>query len=83
MRIVWMEKAEKQLDQIFEYIASDATLNAHRTVGQIIEQAKIFLLILEKVAKFPNMKETTFGKFFIIPIASSDCEKMKQLKYSV
>jgi len=40
MRIVWTEKAEKQLDQIFQYIASDSTLYAHRTVGQIIEQAE-------------------------------------------
>jgi len=40
MRIIWTEKAGKQLDQIFEYIASDSSLYAHRTVGQIIEEAE-------------------------------------------
>ena len=40
MRIIWAEKAEKQLDQIFEYIASDSSLYAHRTVGQIIGKAE-------------------------------------------
>lgn len=40
MRIVWTEKAEKQLDKIFDYIASDSSLYAYRTVGQIIEVAE-------------------------------------------
>lgn len=40
MRIVWTEKAEKQLDQIFEYIASDSPLYAQRTVIKIIEEAE-------------------------------------------
>jgi len=40
MKIIWTEKAEKQLDQIFEYIATDSSLYAHRTVGQIIEEAE-------------------------------------------
>lgn len=40
MRIVWTEKAEKQFDQIFQYIASDSPLYAHRTVGQIIGEAE-------------------------------------------
>ena len=71
MRIVWTEKAEKQLDQIFQYIASDSTLYAHRTVGPIIEEAENIPLILERVVKFQNMKETTFEKYFIIPIVSS------------
>ncbi len=39
MKIIWTEKAEKQLDQIFEYIASDSSLYAYRTVSQIIEEA--------------------------------------------
>lgn len=40
MKIIWTEKAEKQLDQVFEYIAVDSSLYAHRTVGQIIEEVE-------------------------------------------
>jgi toxin ParE1/3/4 len=40
MKVIWTEKAEKQLDQIFEYIATDSSLYAHHTVGQIIEEAE-------------------------------------------
>ena len=71
MRIVWTKKAEKQLDQIFEYIASDSTLYAQRTVSQIIEEAKVFLFILVKVEKFRSINETIFVKFFITLTVSS------------
>ena len=40
MRVAWTRKAEKQLDQIFNYIADDSVFFAHRTVGKIIEQAE-------------------------------------------
>lgn len=40
MRIVWTRKAEKQLDQIFNYIAEDSAIYAYRTVEKIIEQAE-------------------------------------------
>ncbi len=39
MRVAWTEKASKQLDQIFQYIAADSALYAHRTLEQIIERA--------------------------------------------
>lgn len=73
MRIIWTEKAEKQLDQIFEYIASDSSLYAHRMVGQIIEEAESIPPILEKVVKSQNTNEMIFEKFFIIHIALSIC----------
>jgi toxin ParE1/3/4 len=40
MRITWTRKAEKQLDQIFNYIAEDSAFYAYRTVERIIEQAE-------------------------------------------
>lgn len=40
MRVAWTEKAEKQLDQIFNYIAADSALYGYRTVEKIIEQAE-------------------------------------------
>jgi len=43
MRVAWTKKAEKQLDQIFSYIATDSALYAYRTVEKIIEQAEIIV----------------------------------------
>jgi addiction module RelE/StbE family toxin len=40
MRLVWSEKAEKQLDQIFAYIAEDSNIYAFHTVEQIIKTAE-------------------------------------------
>jgi plasmid stabilization system protein ParE len=40
MRIAWTEKAEKQLNQIFNYIAEDSALYACRTIEKIIERAE-------------------------------------------
>jgi plasmid stabilization system protein ParE len=40
MKIVWTRKAEKYLDQIFEYINEDSAFYAYRTVQQIIETAE-------------------------------------------
>jgi len=40
MKIIWTEKAGQQLDQIFNYIAADSALYAHRTVEQIIARAE-------------------------------------------
>jgi len=36
MSINWTEKALKQLDRIFEYIAADSELYAYRTIDKII-----------------------------------------------
>ena len=40
MRIDWTERAEKQLDQIFNFIALDSEFYAYRTVEQIVETAE-------------------------------------------
>lgn len=40
MRIVWTEKAGKQLDRIFTYIADDSVFYAYQTVDKIIERTE-------------------------------------------
>lgn len=40
MRIKWSQKSEKQLDQIFEYIAQDSPFYANSMVLGIIERAE-------------------------------------------
>lgn len=47
MKVIWTAKAERQLDQIFEYIATDSELYAYRLVNQIINRA-------ESLAQFPK-----------------------------
>ena len=67
MKIVWTEKAEKQLDQIFQYIASDSTLYAHRTVGQIIEQAENISPHPRKGRKVPEYERDDIREVFHHP----------------
>lgn len=38
MKIVWTEKADRQLNQIFDYIASDSTVYAYRTANKMALQ---------------------------------------------
>lgn len=67
MRIIWTEKAEKQLDQIFEYIASDSTLYARRTVGQIIEEAESISPHPRKGRKVPEYQRDDIREVFHHP----------------
>jgi addiction module RelE/StbE family toxin len=67
MKIVWTEKAEKQLDQIFQYIASDSTLYAHRTVGQIIEQVENISPHPRKGRKVPEYEKDDIREVFHHP----------------
>lgn len=67
MRIVWTKKAEKQLDQIFEYIASDSTLYAQRTVSQIIEEAESISLNSRKGRKVPEYQRDDIREVFHHP----------------
>ena len=47
MSMVWTERAGRQLDQIYNYIALDSTLYALQTVEKIIEKA-------ESISQFPG-----------------------------
>jgi plasmid stabilization system protein ParE len=67
MKIVWTEKAEKQLDQIFQYIASDSTLYAHCTVGQIIEQVENISPHPRKGRKVPEYEKDDIREVFHHP----------------
>ena len=67
MRIIWTEKAEKQLDQIFEYIATDSSLYAYRTVGQIIEEAENLPPNPRKGRKVPEYEREDIREVFHHP----------------
>ncbi len=67
MRIIWTEKAEKQLDQIFEYIATDSTLYAYRTVGQIIEATENLPPHPRKGRKVPEYEREDLREVFHHP----------------
>ena len=67
MRIIWTEKAEKQLDQIFEYIASDSSLYAYRIVGQLIEKAESIPPNPKKGRKVPEYKREDIREVFYHP----------------
>ena len=77
MKIAWSHKAEKQLNQIFEYIAADSTFYAYRTVQQII-------LRVEDLARQPwqgrvvpeyereEIREVFYSPYRIIYLLSDD-----------
>ncbi len=67
MRIIWTEKAEKQLDQIFEYIASDSPLYAQRTVSQIIEGVESISPHSRKGRKVPEYQRDDIREVFHHP----------------
>lgn len=67
MKVIWTEKAEKQIDQIFEYIATDSSLYAHRTVGQIIEEAESIPPHPRKGRKVPEYEREDIREVFHHP----------------
>ena len=67
MTIIWTQKAEKQLDQIFEYIASDSSLYAYRTVGQIIEEAESISSHPRKGRRVPEYERDDIREVFHHP----------------
>ena len=67
MRVIWTEKAEKQLHQIFEYIVADSSLYAHRTVGQIIEKVESISPHLRKGRKVPEYQQENIREVFHHP----------------
>ncbi|MEX0660849.1 MAG: type II toxin-antitoxin system RelE/ParE family toxin [Balneolaceae bacterium] len=67
MKIVWTEKAEKQLDYIFEYIAPDSSLYAQRTVGQIINEAESISSHPHKGRKVPEYQRDDIREVFHHP----------------
>tara|TARA_R100001143_G_scaffold44720_1_gene40090 strand:- start:5654 stop:5944 length:291 start_codon:yes stop_codon:yes gene_type:complete len=67
MKVFWTEQAEKQLDQIFEYIAIDSSLYAHRTVVQIIEEAESILHHPQKGRKVPEYERGDIREVFHHP----------------
>jgi addiction module RelE/StbE family toxin len=67
MRIVWTEKAEKQLDLIFNYIAEDSSLYAYRTVEKIIERAENIVPHSQKGRMVPEYERDDIREVFHHP----------------
>jgi toxin ParE1/3/4 len=67
MRVIWTEKAEKQLDQIFSYIATDSALYAYRTLEKIIEHAEIIVIHPRKGRKVPEYERDDIREVFHHP----------------
>ncbi|MDZ7773183.1 MAG: type II toxin-antitoxin system RelE/ParE family toxin [Balneolaceae bacterium] len=67
MRILWTERAEKQLDQIYSYIATDSLLYAHRTIDQIIERAESLSRNPRKGVKVPEYADETIRQILYPP----------------
>lgn len=67
MRIAWTEKAEKQLDQIFNYIAEDSALYACRTVEKIIERAESIVSHPQKGRIVPEYEREDIREVFHHP----------------
>lgn len=64
MKIVWSEKAEKQLDQIFNYIANDSPLYAHRTVNKIIAKVELIKINPQIGRKVPEFDRKDMREIF-------------------
>ena len=67
MRVAWTQKAEKQLNQIFDYIATDSTLYAYRTVEKIITSAEKILLHPHKGRIVPEYERDDIREVFLHP----------------
>jgi len=67
MKIVWTEKAEKQLDQIFNYIAADSPVYAYRTLEKIIERAESISRHPLKGRSVPEYEREDIREVFLHP----------------
>ena len=67
MKIVWTRKAEKHLDQIFEYINVDSAFYAYRTVQQIIETAEDIVSHPRKGRVVPEFEREDIREVFRYP----------------
>jgi|SRR5690625_27269 len=67
MRIAWTEKAEKQLDQIFNYIAADSDFYAYRTVEKVIDQAESIIPHPQKGRMVPEYERDDIREIFHHP----------------
>ncbi|MEX0724550.1 MAG: type II toxin-antitoxin system RelE/ParE family toxin [Gracilimonas sp.] len=67
MRITWSKKSEKQLDQIFEYIAKDSPFYANSTVLEIIERAEKIIDQPKQGRVVPEYKKEFVREVFVHP----------------
>lgn len=67
MKIVWTEKADKQLSQIYEYIAEDSPFYASQTIKSIIEIAENVSLYPLKGRTVPEYQDNKIREVFMHP----------------
>tara|TARA_R110000868_G_scaffold345959_1_gene607010 strand:- start:606 stop:893 length:288 start_codon:yes stop_codon:yes gene_type:complete len=67
MKVIWTAKAERQLDQIFEYIASDSELYAYRLVNQIINRAESLSEFPKKGQQVPEYQRKDIRQIIVKP----------------
>ncbi len=65
MKIVWTQKAESQLNNIFNYIAADSTLYAYRTVNKIIDITQTIAENPKIGRKVPEFNRTDIREMFV------------------
>lgn len=67
MKIIWTEKAEKHLSQIYEYIAEDSPFYASRTIERIIKIAENVSLHPQKGRAVPEYQDEHVREVFMHP----------------
>ena len=80
MRIDWTERAEKQLDQIFNFIALDSESMLIERWNKLLRRRKTRAHFPEKAVWFLSISEMIYEKYFIILTGSFTLSKTKVSK---
>lgn len=83
MRIIWTEKQKNNLIKYLIISLRIPFFTLIELLAKLLNKLKVSHHTHIKVAKFPNMSEKIFGKFFIIPIVSFICLKKTILESKV
>lgn len=65
VKIVWTQKSENKLNNIFDYIASDSTLYAYRTINKIIDVTETISENPKIGRKVPEFNRTDIREMFV------------------
>ena len=67
MKIIWSTKSEKQLDQIYDYIAQDSPFYANSTILDIINRAEKVVTQPLQGRIVPEYKKDSIREVFVHP----------------
>ncbi|WP_020403504.1 type II toxin-antitoxin system RelE/ParE family toxin [Gracilimonas tropica] len=67
MKIIWSKKSEKQLDQIYDYIAQDSPFYANSTILEIINRAEKVVTQPLQGRIVPEYKKDSIREVFVHP----------------